>query len=222
MTANNYDSAIHEVDLFNAPCGGGLDLSATRDMSAFVLMFPGEDDIVRQLGWHWLPEEYARENADRAPFLQWADDGWLTLTPGNTIDRRMIREEIRDILQRVNCNGIAYDVKYADETTGWLENECGVERIVFPQTMMHFAAPTAEYERLILDHKLRHNGNPILQWQSRHVQVYKDSNGNKRPVKPKTDGVEKIDGIVAGIMALWIAQKAGLGSCWSAADGVLL
>ncbi len=49
---------------------------------------------------------------------------------------------------------------------------------------------------------LSHPDNAILNWQSRHVNVWTDASGNFRPIKPKHEDHRKIDGIVASVMAL--------------------
>jgi phage terminase large subunit-like protein len=67
---------------------------------------------------------------------------------------------------------------------------------------MHFAGPTAEFERLVIGGQLHHADHPVMTWQAGHVQVKTDLNMNKRPVKPQNDDPKKIDGIVAAIMAL--------------------
>src|SRR5262249_17916888 len=84
-----------------------------------------------------------------------------------------------------------------------IEEGTGVPRILFRQGVPSFAAPTDEFEKLVLDGRLWHNGNPVLAWQAGHVAVVRDANDNKRPVKPnKKDDVRTIDGIVVGVMAL--------------------
>jgi phage terminase large subunit-like protein len=80
--------------------------------------------------------------------------------------------------------------------------------VEFPQTIMHFADPTAEYERLVISGKMRHNGHPVLSWQAGNVQVWSDMNNNKRPVKARKNDYRTIDGIVAGMMALGRAMRS--------------
>jgi len=47
---------------------------------------------------------------------------------------------------------------------------------------------------------LAHDGNPVLRWMADNVIVRQDPAGNLKPDKSKSRA--KIDGIVAGIMAL--------------------
>ena len=52
--AESYD----EYDLHGKVCYGGLDLSSTTDITAFVLVFPPEDDGDKfcVLPYFWIPE----------------------------------------------------------------------------------------------------------------------------------------------------------------------
>lgn len=203
-----------EADLEGHECCAGLDLSKTQDMSSLVLVFPWEDETYRLLAYFWLPEEVAKEKGHLAAFQEWARAGFLTLTPGNVIDYGFIRAQFRKLAEKFVIRKLAYDKTYAEETTQALsegvmddagkeiEAGTGVERVIFPQTLMAFTAPCKDFERLVISQKLHHNGNPILSWQAGHVQVRADSNQNIRPVKPKPNDIKKIDGVVAAVMGL--------------------
>ena len=60
--------------------------------------------------------------------------------------------------------------------------------------------PTKEFYKLLLEGRIRHGGNPVLRWMASNVVVETDTAGNIKPSKKRSK--EKIDGIVAGIMAL--------------------
>lgn len=195
-------------------CWAGLDLSKTRDMTALVLVFRGDEpESYRLLPFFWLPEGTARRLNHLAPFLAWAAAGFIELTPGDVVDYGFVRSRFRALAKIYRIMELAYDNKYAEETTQALEQGVmgaegdvieegtGVVRYVFPQTITAFAGPTADFERDVISHRMRHDGNPVMAWQAGHVQVRVDANANKRPVKPTPDDVRKIDGIVAGIMA---------------------
>jgi len=193
-----------ESDLDGQICWGGLDLSKTKDTTSLTLTFPSEDDEDEffQLPYVWMPEETAQELRDLVPFLEWAKAGFIRLMPGEVIDYTMLREDIVEIAERFKIREIAYDPFYASEITQYLEENHGIGRVEFRQTMGNFAGPTAEYERLVIANKIHHPGNPLMSWQAGHVQVVSDRSGNKRPVKPEHNDPKKIDTIVAGIMSL--------------------
>jgi phage terminase large subunit-like protein len=72
--------------------------------------------------------------------------------------------------------------------------------IEFRQGLRFMAAPTRELEKLIVSKKLAHGGNPVTRWMAVNVAVAQDPAGNLKPAKDKS--TERIDGIVAMIMAL--------------------
>jgi len=62
------------------------------------------------------------------------------------------------------------------------------------------SAPTKELEGMVYNSQVNHFGNPVLRWMASNVSVEIDAAGNMKPSKKKSS--ERIDGIVAGIMAL--------------------
>jgi hypothetical protein len=59
----------------------------------------------------------------------------------------------------------------------------------------------------IVSRKLAHGGNPVTRWMAANVAVAQDPAGNLRPAKDKS--TERIDGIVALIMAIGRAMLPG-------------
>jgi phage terminase large subunit-like protein len=188
-------------DLAGMECIAGIDLSRTRDMTAVVLVFTHGDEFTL-LPYFFYPEEAAKNNSHIAPYLQWANDGWLELIPGAVIDYAYIENRIAELAEIYIITEIVYDRMYAEDLTTRIENQLGCLRTNFPQTIMHYAGPTAEFERLVIAKKLRHLNNPILNWQAASVTIKTDANNNKRPVKPGSESQRKIDGIVAAIMGI--------------------
>ena len=203
-----------EADLLGKPCGGGLDLARSEDMAAFSLVFPedtpGDDDNpVRVLWWYWLPEAAIERHGHEVAYAQWAADGWLRVIPGPVIDFSFLERDIVELLGQYDVRCLGYDRHYAHEFTQRLLEQHGYrgELYEFPQTIIGFAGPTAQFERLVIAGKLGHRGNPITTWQAGHVQVWTDANQNMRPIKPKHGDIKKIDGMVASIMGLDASGK---------------
>ena len=195
-------------DLAGQECHEALDLSLTGDMSSVVLMFPIQDEETgrthyRQLAHFWIPEKTAEERKHLIDYRAWEKAGCLTIVPGAVISYSDIREALAEYHERFAVKSFSYDPMYATDTAQWVqENYPDIEVIKFAQTIIQFAGPTAEYERLILGRGLLHNKNPLLTWQASHCKVWTDSNRNKRPTKPKPNDIRAVDGIVAGVMAL--------------------
>ena len=201
-------------DLEGSDCYGGLDLSRTRDMTALVLDFPQEDERHRLLPFFWLPQATAERLNIHVPAIAWGDAGHIELIPGNVIDYGYVKRRVQWINDRFRCRGIAYDDKYAEDLTQWIEDECGIERIAFSQQYATFAAPTDEFERLVLDKKIEHNGHPVLAWQFGHAQLKSGPNGYRKPFKPGRDDYRSIDGVVSAIMARALSAESGEGSSY--------
>ena len=197
--------SFREEDLLGRICFGGLDLAKTRDMCAWALVFPMPElgpEVHRLLTYFFLPESAARKNADKVPFLRWAQGGHLILTPGDVCDYSFLRQRILADHERFRIQEYRYDPYNAEQLTQEMEMSHGLRRVLFPQTIVNFAEPSSEFERLVISGKLQHAGHPIMNWEIGHVRVKTDMNANMRPVKPGVEDLKKIDGVVAGIMAL--------------------
>lgn len=189
-------------DLAGCPCYGGLDLASVRDLTAFVLCFPWDEDLYRILPFFWLPEDTVSDPDSPEQYRVWAAHGYLRTTPGNVCDYAVVKRDIVELSKQYQILEYAYDPWNAEKTTQELQEENDLKRIAFPQTISNYAAPTREWERLCVAGKLHHPGHPVLTWMAGHVQVRTDPQGNMRPVKPPQGDRRKIDGISAGIMAL--------------------
>ncbi|MBR1206971.1 terminase large subunit [Bradyrhizobium sp. AUGA SZCCT0051] len=73
------------------PCFGGLDLSKTRDLTAFTLTWvldaTKDQEKFASKTWFWTPKDTLKERAksDRAPYDVWVDQGHLEAVPGKRI-----------------------------------------------------------------------------------------------------------------------------------------
>ncbi len=196
-------------ELEGLPCVMGLDLSKTRDMTAAVFVFCHDDgESFTQYARFWLPEQAARDKADKASYMQWARDDELTLTKRRAVDMKMVGDELVELMNRFNVSFFSYDPTYADEIAERLADETQAVANEFTQTSANYAAPTEEYESLIINTRLHHLDQPVLNWQAGHVMV-KEINGRKRPVKFNKDDYRTIDGIVAGVMGVYSTPHVG-------------
>ncbi len=78
---------VTEESLRGRVCYGGLDLSPTTDITAFVLVFPplDEDDKYVAPTYLWIPEDTLelRVRRDHVPYDVWEKQGFLQTTEGN-------------------------------------------------------------------------------------------------------------------------------------------
>ena len=211
LSIDQWDRCINKFNpaiLIGRECYGGLDLASTTDIAAFVLDFPpiDEDDLIHYiLAWFWIPKEnaYKRERKDRVPYLTWAKQGHLTMTDGNVIDYDVIRRDVVKLNDTYNIKQLGIDRWAATQITTQFQGD-GFDVVPFGQGYFSMSAPTKELEKLILGEQIAHNGNPVLRWMASNVMVEQDAAGNLKPSKAKS--TEKIDGIVAEIIAIGVAS----------------
>lgn len=184
-------------------CIIGLDLASTTDIAAECLLFPPDDleGIYLAMWRFWIPEENMRRRSlkDRVPYVEWHKAGFIDATEGNVVDQNFIKAQIIEDCETYDVQEIAYDRWNATKLVTELVDE-GLTMVPVGQGFQSMAAPTKEWEKLILGKRIAHNGNPVAKWMMSNVAVRQDPAGNLKPDKAKS--TEKIDGIVAGIMAL--------------------
>ncbi|MCP4249377.1 MAG: terminase large subunit [bacterium] len=197
---------VEEAELEGCDCYAGLDLSSTTDLSALVLLFRQDDGAVAVLPFFWIPGDNARkrERRDRVPYETWARQGLIEMTSGNVVDYDRIRAQIGELATRFRIREIAVDPWNATQLALQLQGD-GFEVVTFGQGFKDMTAPTKEWEKLVISGKLRHGGQPVLRWMASHVSVETDAAGNLKPSKKKS--TDRIDGLVAGIMALGRAMQ---------------
>jgi len=190
-----------EQALAGAPCYGGLDLSTKLDLTALVLLFPREEDVLDLLCRFWVPEERIgdRVRRDRVPYDAWVRDGWLSATPGNVTDYDAVREEIRALAGRFDLRELGFDPWNATQLAVQLEGD-GLTMVEIRQGYRTLSEPSKEFEARVTAGKVRHGGHPVLRWMVANVAHREDPAGNIKP--DKSASAERIDGVVAAIMGL--------------------
>ena len=150
----------------------------------------------------WIPEENIRKRVERdgVPYDVWVRQGLIKATPGNIIDYDVIRADINALGERFNIREIAIDRWNATQLATQLQGD-GFTVALFGQGFASMGAPTKDLEKRIVGRELVHGGQSRAALDGRATSAVKqDPAGNLKPAKDKS--AEKIDGIVALIMAL--------------------
>ncbi len=209
-----------EVEDFTGPVYAGLDLSAARDLTAFVM--------IGQVGdkWHvkpvfWLPGEGLREKAaqDRVPYDVWAKDGHLETTPGRAVEYEYVARIIADYVQRYDIRKIAFDrwgfmhLKPWLAKAGFRDDQLEGDAALFEEFGQGTKSMTPALRVLetdLLERRFAHGNHPILEWNAKNATVV-GSDDNRKLDKPK-DRTRRIDGLVALTMARAVAGTYQAGS----------
>lgn len=206
MQMEKWDACAFPVDergLLGRECYGGLDLSSSIDITAFVLVFPPREDAEKYLilPYFWISEENmnVRVRRDHVPYDVWEKQGCLMTTEGNVIHYGFIENFIDGLGKKFHIKEIAFDRWGAVQMVQNLEG-LGFTVVPFGQGFKDMSPPSKELMKLTLEKKLAHGGHPVLRWMMDNIFVRTDPAGNIKPDKEKS--TEKIDGAVAAVMAL--------------------
>ncbi len=190
-------------------CYGGVDLSTSKDLTAFVLLFPPQPGLETAvlLPMIWRPGGTAEEaeRRDHVPYRDWARAGFLVLCDGDIINYTDVEDAIRWARETFDLRMVGFDPYLSRTITQRLEPIVPVVEI--PQDLKNLSPAMKETEDLMIRHQLLHVHNTCFRWTFGNVRCYVDGNGNCKPMKNKSTG--RIDPTVASIiaMAVWMIDR---------------
>jgi phage terminase large subunit-like protein len=184
----------------------GLDLSSTQDLTALVVALdPVPDDpVVRLIPFFWLPGDGLKDKADkdRVPYIAWRDAGYLEALPGRAVNKLAVLHRLSELCAQYELRSIAYDRWRIEDFKALIEQE-GISLpplVPFGQGFKDMAPAVDEYERLMLNQQVRHDGNPVMTWCMANAVLMTDPAGNRKIAKERATG--RVDGAVAAVMAI--------------------
>jgi len=188
-------------------CVCGLDLARRHDIAAYVLVFRIDDDYWL-LPRFFMPGDLAlrKTESDHVPYELWQRQGYIDFTPGDTIDYAYIRKRLNEDKEKYRITTIGYDPYGAESLRQQLEFEDNFSVVEVRQGILTMGPPTAEFERLIKEKKIKHDGNPVLNWMAGNCVVRTDANENL--MVDKLRSTARVDGIQASIIGLSRAMVA--------------
>ena len=206
VNRDKWDACGKPVDLealIGRSCFAGLDLSSTTDISALVLVFPPETEgePYRIIPRFWIPESNMnlRSKRDGVPYEAWNRAGLVSATPGDVIDHDFIVAEISELAAKYKIEELAFDRWGSVQLVQKLQ-AADMKVIQYGQGFATMGPAMKTIEEMILSERLAHGNNAPLNWMADNLVVRSDPAGNLKPDKAKS--TEKIDGMVALIMAL--------------------
>lgn len=177
----------------------GLDLAQKKDFAALSLAWQGDDG-------HWnvctrlYLNELAIQESGNAHLTGWARQGYVQVTDGDLTDFDVVAEDLRTLCRQFDVQEIAFDPALSMYFAGKLIEE-GLPLVEITQRALFFTPPLIQVENLVLEKKLRHDGNPVMAWMVSNL-VVKVSKFNELMAPTKERPENKIDGPIAMLMAL--------------------
>jgi phage terminase large subunit-like protein len=197
------DPTLNVADFEGEEVVIGLDLAAKIDLAAKAKLFRRAIDGVYHyyLFMDFFLPEAAVSDGRNDSYATWENDGWLRTCPGEVNDFDLIQQSIMDDGNRFRITDVAYDPWQALQMATHLDQQ-SIPVIEYRPTVANFSAPMKEIDALVRDGRFHHNGDPVLAWNVSCVRVQEDMKGNIFPRKDRNDPRQKIDGLVAALMAM--------------------
>lgn len=204
---------IDPATLHGRQAWGGLDLSKTGDLAAFVLAVPLDDGRLLLHGRYWWPKRAARNREVEygIPLRQWEAERRLVLTDSDEIDYDLIRAEIVGAARAFDLRIVGYDAWGSAYLAQTLERTDGVPLGRYSMSIANIGPATQEFQRHWIGRRFIHNDDPVLRRCCADAAAKRDDAGNIRPVKARERCM--IDGLIAAVMAVhcWaLTQDGGL------------
>jgi phage terminase large subunit-like protein len=201
----------------------GLDLASTVDLTALVMCTTSEP--VRTQAFFWKPVDNLLEHSTRDfgagnnRYQQWVTAGYLRTCAGRALDPEAVALCIAELTKRYKVRGLAYDRwraddllrefdsiglrAYRDEASA--KNKDGLRLVPWGQGFKDMGPAIDALELAIMERKLVHPNNPVLNWNLMNAIAVMDPAGNRKLDKDKARF--RIDGAVALAMALGLRSR---------------
>jgi phage terminase large subunit-like protein len=192
------DKTLQLSDFAGCRCYAGLDLAQKKDFAALALAI--EKDGIWYLFIRLYLNEIAIQESGNAHLSGWARANYVQVTDGDITDFDVLADDMRRYCRLLDMQEIAFDPALSMYFAGKLIEE-GLPLVEIAQRALFFTPPLIQVENLVLEKKLRHEGNPVMSWMVSNV-VVKVSKFNELRSPTKERPENKIDGPVAALMAL--------------------
>lgn len=192
-------------DLRGRRAVAGLDLSSTTDLTGLVFLVEPieEGEPWKMVPFAWLPDAdlQRKSDVDHVPYVEWKAEGLLNTTPGRAISKRVILQKLSAMCDFFEIIAVAYD-RWRIEDLLAMAADDGIslpEMRPWGQGYKDMSPALENFERMLLNNELAHNGHKILTMCAGNAVTDTDGAGNRKMDKEKATG--RIDLIVAAVMA---------------------
>ncbi|MFQ7883374.1 MAG: terminase large subunit [Blautia producta] len=209
--ANN--TAVFDIRELKPRYGiGGVDLSATTDLTAAKVLFKvPEDEHIYVMSMYWIPEDLVekRVQEDKIPYDVWIEKGYVRTCPGNKISYRDVKAWFVEVQQEhdIYLNLIGYDswsaVYFVEDMRDYFGKSSMVPVIQGKKTL---SQPMKALGADLENNLIIYNNNPVDKWCLCNTAVDVDKNDNIQPIKGSKPR-RRIDGTAALLDAYVVLQN---------------
>lgn len=182
---------------------GAVDMSQRVDFSSFgIMIYHIPSGLFYAKHHFYIPSEQIQDKckSDSPLIYKWIEQGYINATPGAVINYNAMFDDIKAAIEQYGVTEVLYDPWNAGQLMDQVGPLCNL--IEVKQTMQSISPMAKDYEAAIISGKIV-DDNPVMAWMVSNCDVYRDPNGNIKPVKHGgKDSPLHIDGVVISLMAL--------------------
>ena len=227
------DPTLDWKDFEGLDCYIGGDLADKNDITALALAaFDSQGRLIVKTKF-WLPEDVLKhpdhaQGRGPAPYREWSSggDAPLLLTAGDWVDHNEVERIVREWIDRFSVRRVTFDqwagaTAMATRLNEDLSNADDPIAQILHKNAKNVTDPAKELEARVKSgpSRLRHDGNPVMNWMAANCVVSRRRDESLLPTKESQDSPNKIDGIDALINAIQpaILSEPSAVSFWEAA-----
>jgi len=145
----------------------GGDLSKRIDLTSLAFEFVGNNDKFYVIHHSFIPEAMFHEKiaVDGVPYDLWEKQGYLTVTQGNVVDYRAVKDWALDFAKKNGwaINEVCLDPHGAVQLSGDLIDD-GIEVVDIRQGALTLSEPTKDIRYMVYSGRFVHGNDPVLTW----------------------------------------------------------
>ena len=214
LMKEDYDYKCEDFDIkdFRGSLGlAAVDLSETTDLSSVKIMLSHKNDKRKYILSHYFMPSSKLQNADDssagAKYLQWADEGHLTIVDGNFIDLSVVADWIFKFEKEYDIRmfKVGYDKKFSNDFIEKMEYYGYSERTREPDLVMILqSADVLHRANRLTEEELKSRFivglNPVDKWCLGNAALKINEKGQSLVVKTDNQSSRRIDGAVSLII----------------------
>ncbi len=218
--------AVDATKMRKRRCWLALDLSKKNDLTALSAAWEATvDELLAVKSWYWTTQDGLRDRAeaDKAPYVEWVEDGYLVATPGATIDYTFVAMQVANLVAEQMVEELLVDVAFiadfiaACESVGlsvWRYEGPGKpegrglkivahaqgKKVMFEDRQLCMPHSITRTEDRILEERVIIDASPVTYSCAANAAIDSDGQGNRAFDKTRSRG--RIDGMVTTAMSI--------------------
>lgn len=179
----------------------GVDIArGLHDLSAYSIIIPHEDYLY-VVSRAFTPQDSAlmKEEKEHIPYTQYASEGHCFLTPGDTIDLKIIKQKLLEDCDRFQMVEIGYDPNLAGTAMEELRDEFGINTTAVIQSYPSLSDAVLTTEKWLYEKKFKFN-SPLL--RSHFINAATKEDYQNRVILDKQNTKGRIDCAQATVIAV--------------------